>query len=1022
MCLLRLMSEFKNRALGLCERAMRIIILAALLLLCPEGGQAGGSGLNVLIVANQASSNSVELANYYRVKRQVPPRNVLSVSWAGSNVQWTHQEFTNTLLNPLLGFIAQNQLSNQIHYVVLSMDIPYRITGGQENSTTAALFYGFKSSPGGSDMENTYALSEARLEESEPDTAPTNSYLTMMLTAESLEEARRIIDRGVASDRTFPTQQVWLVKSSDPYRNIRYTRFDDAVFNSRLSDGYSLGRTNLDLSPSSSNLLGCQLGMKQFSLPVSTFEPGAIADNLTSFGGKIFENPDQTTLLEFIDAGASGSYGTVTEPLASQAKFPDPMVYFYQARGFTLAECYYQSVRQPFQGLFVGEPLASPWSRSFAGGWESIETNSVLQGTTNLCLYFTADETVRPLERIDLFLNGRYSQTLTNTTPHAGNRLTVQLNGYPISYEVPVDASLDKIASALAAEMNQATNSNITRVSAQAFGDRIELQSMAAPLPDGVFEVVDDEATFADPRVYLAAPSPISVSSSVSAGGWNGSGSFQVHFDSAPGVSNVLQASTNIVDWVDWVNVSTNETGGAMEYLDHDASLYAQRFYRVAVPSPAPTPHLLALGVGASNQFMVQITAPTNDPYVLQASSDFNRWSDIFTNETGSSSLFLDPVYSEQPARYYRTRSGNSNDYAPFTIADQTDTGGNILHVKDGVSGEIVVWASTNGNDWLPIFTHEGPSGIQTTTDSSSGDGESLTTHLRAASPAFLDSTVFGIRKFIVADGFPADDILDVGAYLRLVVTKTNGAMHTIALTNAVPGSSFTSFVQQFVDLVSAEPALQEADGLVVEDFIDGPFQVSKAFNLRARTRGRPAAQIEASLDASFPGFITTPSGSLAINENNSDLLARNHLYVSAGVPSITHRFDLDTTTLPDGHHELTAVAYEGTHVYSQTLKTIPVIVSNSLLQATLALAEPGSTVSVTDILDLVVTANTNDNNKILLFTTGGFHSGVTNQAGASFHVAAQDLGVGDHAFYALVATTNGLSYRTDKVNVTITR
>ena len=59
-----------------------------------------------------------------------------------------------------------------------------------------------------------------------------------------------------------------------------------------------------------------------------------MADTLTSFGGMIFENTDQTPLLAFLEAGASGSYGTVVEPCNYTAKFPDPMVYFYQNRGF----------------------------------------------------------------------------------------------------------------------------------------------------------------------------------------------------------------------------------------------------------------------------------------------------------------------------------------------------------------------------------------------------------------------------------------------------------------------------------------------------------------------------------------------------------------------------------------------------------------------------------------------------------------------------------------------------------------
>ena len=109
---------------------------------------AGGSGLNVIVVVNQNSTNSVQLGNYYCEQRCVPPQNYLRINWTGGNVQWTTSDFTNSLLNPLLSMLSSRGLTNQIDYVVLSMDFPYRVvqTGAQSgnNSTTAALFYGFK--------------------------------------------------------------------------------------------------------------------------------------------------------------------------------------------------------------------------------------------------------------------------------------------------------------------------------------------------------------------------------------------------------------------------------------------------------------------------------------------------------------------------------------------------------------------------------------------------------------------------------------------------------------------------------------------------------------------------------------------------------------------------------------------------------------------------------------------------------------------------------------------------------------
>src|SRR5207248_5472178 len=142
---------------------------------------------------------------------------------------------------------------------------------------------------------------------------------------------------------------------------ILYLAFDNAYFNTRIGRSSMLVRTNCDSPWGQTNLLGLQTGLTQFQISQNSFVPGAMADSLTSYGGVIFGPNDQTTLLAFISAGASGSYGTVTEPAPTLQKFPVAQAFFYQARGFTLAECYYQSINEPYQGLIVAEPLAAPF-------------------------------------------------------------------------------------------------------------------------------------------------------------------------------------------------------------------------------------------------------------------------------------------------------------------------------------------------------------------------------------------------------------------------------------------------------------------------------------------------------------------------------------------------------------------------------------------------------------------------------------------------------------------------------------
>ena len=73
-------------------------------------------------------------------------------------------------------------------------------------------------------------------------------------------------------------------------------------------------------------------------------------------------NASQTPLTDFLKFGAAGSSGTVAEPYAISAKFPDAFIHLRYAAGCSLAESFYQSVTGPYQLLIVGDPLSQPWA------------------------------------------------------------------------------------------------------------------------------------------------------------------------------------------------------------------------------------------------------------------------------------------------------------------------------------------------------------------------------------------------------------------------------------------------------------------------------------------------------------------------------------------------------------------------------------------------------------------------------------------------------------------------------------
>jgi uncharacterized protein (TIGR03790 family) len=90
--------------------------------------------------------------------------------------------------------------------------------------------------------------------------------------------------------------------------------------------------------------------------------PGALADHLTSFGGGLLEASGQMSALEWLESGATASYGTVSEPCNFVQKFPHPQILLLNyTQGATAIESYWRSVAWPAQGVFIGEPLAAPF-------------------------------------------------------------------------------------------------------------------------------------------------------------------------------------------------------------------------------------------------------------------------------------------------------------------------------------------------------------------------------------------------------------------------------------------------------------------------------------------------------------------------------------------------------------------------------------------------------------------------------------------------------------------------------------
>jgi len=173
---------------------------------------------------------------------------------------------------------------------------------------------------------------------------------TMSIAALSFEQARALIDRGVEADGTFPVGTAYLLSTSDKARDVRSKWYAaiEQTFNGRLRVRW----LTTDALRDRDDVLFYFTGRaKVEGLDTLRFLPGAIADHLTSAGGALTDS-GQMSVLRWLEAGATGSYGTVVEPCAFAQKFPHPAVLMaHYLGGETLIEAYWKSVDMPVKML-----------------------------------------------------------------------------------------------------------------------------------------------------------------------------------------------------------------------------------------------------------------------------------------------------------------------------------------------------------------------------------------------------------------------------------------------------------------------------------------------------------------------------------------------------------------------------------------------------------------------------------------------------------------------------------------------
>lgn len=361
----------------------RLLCSLVLCFLAAAASLAAQTGENVLLVVNQSDPASREIADYYRPKRAIPPRNVCLIA-APSTEEIDWKTYQQRIERPVGECLQKAGLTEKVLYIVTTMGVPLKVDGagsGMEtercsvDSELALLYSKLKGEkyPRASVVPNPFFMK--REEAFRRPRFPI--YLVTRLAAYDVADVKAMIDRSLAAKNrgkfvldVAPGQDEmgneWLRTAAVllPDARVFLDETNKAVYLQPDVIGYASWGSN---DPSRKLR---DLGFRWL--------PGAIATEFVSTNGRTFKRPpdnwtystwqDRTRFWEgspqglsadLLHQGATGASGNVYEPFLSGCVRPDYLLPAYYG-GRNLAESFYLAMPYlSWQGVVLGDPLCS---------------------------------------------------------------------------------------------------------------------------------------------------------------------------------------------------------------------------------------------------------------------------------------------------------------------------------------------------------------------------------------------------------------------------------------------------------------------------------------------------------------------------------------------------------------------------------------------------------------------------------------------------------------------------------------
>lgn len=385
---------------------------------------------SVAVIANQNVPESVALARAYVEARQVP-ENQLCLLDVEDTVDLTLEAFRTDVRDPLMDCLANAGVLTRIEAVLIVRGIPLRVTvptpaGNRRVSLAAAL--GVWTSEDGNPIlgappgngvpyaarwRNPYrSLAFEPGWSANVDGVEWRLMLVTMLHGDSYEEARLLLDSAVDAEAMGGARgQFLFMNGADSARGVRDADYPRVIAGLEARGFTDVERVGFDANLTGRTLASFFVGTANLgdTIEGNTFLPGALVDNLTSFGAVPPNfDPDaddqQVSIARWVRRGVGGVHGTTDEPLNNC--FPSRQLLLEYVDGSTLAEAFHR--RMPFvywRNLVLGDPMLAPYAIRPEVSVEGVADGDTIPEGSSITVQATDSEGIG-VDSVAVYLDG----------------------------------------------------------------------------------------------------------------------------------------------------------------------------------------------------------------------------------------------------------------------------------------------------------------------------------------------------------------------------------------------------------------------------------------------------------------------------------------------------------------------------------------------------------------------------------------------------------------------------------------